>query len=204
MSAVAQLNLKPKVVSSTTDPVFIDAIEFTPTATKAEIVTTEEKKVPEQTISSTSPVTTSSNIEACSALQFKYAILLDVNVEEITNAPLLQFIEEWWGTRYAYGGSTKDGIDCSAFSGTLVSTLYNISLPRTAREQYEACEKIATEELKEGDLVFFNTRGGVSHVGVYLRNNCFVHSSTTGGVMISSLTEDYYAKRFVGAGRYMY
>jgi murein DD-endopeptidase / murein LD-carboxypeptidase len=56
--------------------------------------------------------------------------------------------------------------------------------------------------LKEGDLVFFNTTGGVSHVGVYLQNNKFVHASTSGGVMISDLDESYWAKRFIGIGRY--
>jgi lipoprotein Spr len=60
---------------------------------------------------------------------------------------------------------------------------------------------VANEDLQEGDLVFFNTRGGISHVGLYLGNNYFVHSSTSGGVTISSLTDDYYSKKFLSGGR---
>ena len=75
------------------------------------------------------------------------------------------------------------------------------SLPRTAREQYRQCEHISKDDLLEGDLVFFNTHGGVSHVGVYLANGRFVHSSSSQGVMISSLSDHYFSRRFIGAGR---
>lgn len=140
-------------------------------------------------------------IEKCTSLQFKYAMLLDVEVETLTNFTLLNFIDEWWATRYRYGGTDKSGIDCSSFTGKLQQEVYNNSMPRTAREQYQVCEKINKEDLQEGDLVFFNTRGGISHVGVYMGNNCFVHSSTNSGVTISSLTDDYYSKRFISGGR---
>ena len=73
-------------------------------------------------------------------------------------------------------------------------------MPRTARQQYDATDHISKDELKEGDLVFFNTRGGVSHVGVYLENNYFVEASSH-GVKISSLDDHYYAKRFICGGR---
>jgi lipoprotein Spr len=99
------------------------------------------------------------------------------------------------------GGTTKKGIDCSAFSGTLLSSVYSFDVPRTAREQYKICQIINQDELMAGDLVFFNTRGGVSHVGVYLTDNNFVHSSSSQGVMISSLTDNYYAKKFISGGR---
>lgn len=140
-------------------------------------------------------------IENCSAVQFKYAQLLNVEVESITNYTLFNFIEDWWGTKYRYGGATKKGIDCSAFSGTLLHTVYGFVAARTAREQYELSEKIDKENLQEGDLVFFNTKRGVSHVGVYLRNGYFAHASTGQGVTISSLDETYYSKRFLGGGR---
>lgn len=145
----------------------------------------------------------SGNIENSSALQFKYAIMLGEEVEALSNTSLLQFIDEWYGTRYRYGGSTRDGIDCSGFSCLLMSSVFGKKLSRTAREQFEECQKIPREALQEGDLVFFNTRGGVSHVGVYLTNNKFVHASTSSGVVISDLDEEYYRKRFVGAGRLM-
>lgn len=139
--------------------------------------------------------------EACNKIQFKYSQLLDIEIESISNISLFAFIEEWWSTAYRYGGTTKKGIDCSALTGLLLSTVYSIAVPRTAREQYAASEKITREEMQEGDLVFFNTRGGVSHVGVYIANDYFVHASTTNGVTISSLDDAYYSKRFIGAGR---
>ncbi len=142
-----------------------------------------------------------SDIEDCSPIQFKYAQLLNMEVESITNFTLYNFIEEWWGTNYKYGGATTKGIDCSAYSGTLLNSVYGFVAARTAREQYELCEKIDRESLQEGDLVFFNTRRGVSHVGVYLRNGYFTHASTGLGVTISSLDEKYYDKKFIGGGR---
>jgi hypothetical protein len=145
--------------------------------------------------------TTSVNIENGTELQFKYAILLDEPVEKQTNLFLLQFIDDWFGTRYQYGGSTKAGVDCSAFVCALENSVYGKTLPRTSREQFDQSQKIGTIYLQQGDLVFFNTRGGVSHVGVYLSNNKFVHASTSSGVTISDLDEEYYKRRFVGAGR---
>lgn len=133
--------------------------------------------------------------------QFKYAIQLDVTVETLTNTSLYNFIDEWWQAPYRLGGTTKKGIDCSAFVQTLMLGAFAIQLPRTVREQKAMSAKIAAEELHEGDLVFFNTRRGVSHVGVYLHNNKFVHASTSGGVMISDLNEEYWRRKFLGAGR---
>ncbi|MBL0358800.1 MAG: C40 family peptidase [Chitinophagaceae bacterium] len=146
-------------------------------------------------------ISTNTSIEKCSSLQFKYALLMDVEVEAVSNFTLYSFIEDWWATRYRYGGSSRDGIDCSAFTGKLTQEVYHATLPRTARDQFQACDMVANEDLQEGDLVFFNTRGGISHVGLYLGNNYFVHSSTSYGVTISSLTDDYYSRKFLGGGR---
>ncbi|MCO6497286.1 MAG: C40 family peptidase [Chitinophagaceae bacterium] len=140
-------------------------------------------------------------IESLSSLQFKYAMMLNVNVESLKNVALLGFIDDWFGTRYRYGGTTKKGIDCSALTGSLLAGVYGLSVPRTAREQYKVVEHIKKEDLKEGDLVFFNTKGYVSHVGLYLENGYFLHASTKKGVTISSLDEDYYARTFISGGR---
>ena len=79
--------------------------------------------------------------------------------------------------------------------------VFSLQLPRTAREQKAITTWIPMSDLREGDLVFFNTRGSVSHVGVYLHNNKFVHASTSGGVMISDLNETYWSRKLIGAGR---
>src|SRR5438270_9566784 len=82
----------------------------------------------------------------------------------------------------------------------LFTSVYGISLPRTAKMQYDLARHISRTELKEGDLLFFNTRGGVSHVGMYLTNNKFVHASVR-GVTISDMFDPYYTARLIGVGR---
>lgn len=143
----------------------------------------------------------SSAIEGCSSLQFKYAQLMNIEVEAVSNVALYGAINDWWATRYRYGGTSKNGIDCSAYTGSILKEAYGVIVPRMARDQYAACEKITRENLQEGDLVFFNTRGGISHVGLYLGNGFFTHSSVHSGVTISSLNESYYSKKYIGGGR---
>lgn len=143
-----------------------------------------------------------SNIEKADWIQLKYAIVMDAAVETVTNLDLFKKIDEWWGTKYCMGGSTKSCIDCSAFTSVIMRDIYGINLPRTAQEQYNQSEHIALEDLKEGDLVFFHTQGrSISHVGVYLVNNKFLQASTSGGVTITDLNDKYWQLRFKGAGR---
>jgi lipoprotein Spr len=135
-------------------------------------------------------------------LQLKYALILNAQPENLTNTNLLKLIDEWWGTRYSLGGNTKDGIDCSAFTQVILSNVYGVSLPRTSGEQYKASEHIEDDQLQEGDLVFFRTSGrAISHVGIYLMNNKFVHASTSQGVMVSDLNENYWKNKYQGGGR---
>ncbi len=143
----------------------------------------------------------STDIEKSHDLQFKYAILMEKPVESVTNERLISFLEDWYGTPYRYGGEGRNGIDCSAFSAMLMDSVYGFRLPRTARSQYSACVRIKKEQLQQGDLVFFNTTGGISHVGVYLDNNKFVHASASSGVMISDLNDSYFRRRYIGAAR---
>jgi lipoprotein Spr len=137
-------------------------------------------------------------------LQFKYAILTNSPVEQLNNPRLLLFMDQWYGVPYHYGGKGKDGIDCSAFTCQLVSEVYNVKqLPRISADQYKVTRRISKKDLREGDLVFFHTLGKghkVTHVGVYLYNNRFVHASVS-GVQISDLGEGYYMHHYVGAGR---
>jgi len=127
---------------------------------------------------------------------------LGLSAKEIKNNKLYAFINDWYGVPYKYGGCQKSGVDCSCFTDNLFENVYGKKLGRTAGEIYKACEKINLEKLKEGDLVFFITNGkSISHVGVYLRNNKFVHSSTSKGVVISDLNETYYKKCFYAAAK---
>ena len=142
------------------------------------------------------------DIERANWLQLKYAIMLDATVEKLSNVGLLKLIDEWWGTRYCMGGTSKECIDCSAFVQVVISGTYNVTVPRTAQEQYNTGNKIGMEELQEGDLVFFHTSGRtISHVGIYMLNNKFVHASTSGGVMFNDLNDSYWREKFRGATR---
>lgn len=145
--------------------------------------------------------TSSASIEKANAIQFKYSVLLNTEVEKVKNITTFQYIDGWLGTRYCMGGTTKRCIDCSAFTQSFYSALYNTTIPRTARNQYSAAQRVSKKELQEGDLVFFNTRGGISHVGVYLQNNKFVHATSSKGIMISDLSDSYWSKRYVAAGK---
>lgn len=145
--------------------------------------------------------TLGSALENFVPVQFKYAILLNQSVEKLTNLVLYRNIDDWYGTRYRYGGQSARGIDCSAFMQVLGQYTYGWKLPRTAREQFKLMTPIRREDLREGDFVFFNTTGGISHVGMYLQNNKFIHSSSSQGVSVGDLNSQYWSRRFLGARR---
>lgn len=124
--------------------------------------------------------------------------------EGIKRSPVLYgFIEDWYGTPYRMGGTTKKSIDCSAFTRQLFSDVYGKSLDRTAAMQFMMTRRIFDkEDLKEGDLVFFSIKTKrISHVGVYLGGGKFVHASSSRGVIISELNQDYWARYYSGGGR---
>jgi len=163
---------------------------------QTQVITVEAKQLTEIAASRTNVV------ESASSVQLKYAVLLNTEVESLPNKVLLESVDTWYGVRYRRGGNGISGIDCSGFTVAVYAAAYGINLPRVSKEQYRICHKISTTELKEGDLLFFNTRGsGVSHVGVYLGNNKFIHATVSKGVMVNGLFEPYYLKRFIGAGR---
>ena len=112
--------------------------------------------------------------------------------------------ERYLGVTYVFGGTTPSGLDCSGLVYVVYQEL-GLQLPRTSRLQYQVGAEVAREDLREGDLVFFNTTGqGVSHVGIYLSNGDFINAaSNPGKVMISNLSESYWDKRYLGARRVM-
>ena len=130
--------------------------------------------------------------------------ILNVSEKNIDNKKLYQFIIDWYGTPYKFGGLTNNGIDCSGFTNILFKEIYKIQLPRTSKDIAEKINRKYTKDLKEGDLVFFSfgKSGTINHVGVYLQNNRFVHASTSKGVIISNLTEPYYDDYLVKCGEF--
>ena len=142
------------------------------------------------------------DIEQIMPSAFRYSLLLDIEVEAIKNQRLFEYITRWWATPYRIGGNSFDGIDCSGFVSGITLETFQKKLPRTSKEQADFCTPIKIEEIQEGDLVFFHTRRGVvSHVGMYLANNKFIHASTSVGVTISDLNETYWKNRLGKIGR---
>lgn len=115
---------------------------------------------------------------------------------------LLEEARRWMGTSYRYGGSTRSGVDCSGLTSQIFVNALQIKLPRSSAQQSEYCRRIDRSELMEGDLVFFRTGSkGVSHVGMYVGDGRIIHSSTSRGVIVSSLDESYYRRTYHSSGR---
>jgi hypothetical protein len=116
---------------------------------------------------------------------------------------LFRSIENWFGTQYVYGGKSKKGTDCSGFVAQVYKEVFDINLPRSVREQRKL-GKLVTNNLQPGDLLFFKINDTVSHVGIYVFDNKFIHAASQGpsiGVTKSSLKEKYYKTRYAFAKR---
>lgn len=119
---------------------------------------------------------------------------------EIKSALLSEY-SQWKGTRYRWGGSSHKGVDCSALMQHIFSASLHKYLPRTTFEQIKNGMRVGKGELKAGDLVFFHTKPGVRHVGVYLGNSEFMHASSSKGVTISSLSNRFWETHYETARR---
>ena len=123
-------------------------------------------------------------------------------VPDIFNPSLYDTISEWLGTPYCYSGKNEKGIDCSGFVNMIYRSVYGILLNENSAELYKSSHRLSIKKLREGDLVFFKiNHRKVSHVGLYLGEHKFAHSSTSSGVIISDLDEPYYKKHYAGGGR---
>lgn len=127
---------------------------------------------------------------------------IDINLED--NHKLYMEATDWIGTPYRAGGDSKRGTDCSGLAYQVFRKVYHTQLPRNTEDLKDKSDKVAKRNLREGDLVFFTSsrsRKKVAHVGIYLKDGKFIHASTSKGVIVSSLNEDYYTKHWISGGR---
>ncbi|MBI3188101.1 MAG: C40 family peptidase [Gammaproteobacteria bacterium] len=116
------------------------------------------------------------------------------NVE--INTKLMAQYQEWRGIPYRHGGLSKRGIDCSGFVYLTYRNKFGINLPRSTEQQSQIGIQVDPRAIRAGDLVFFNSLFTDTHVGIYLGNRKFLHASTSQGVMISNMDNDYWRDKF--------
>lgn len=128
---------------------------------------------------------------------------LGIELEKKYDYVLIKEVISWLGVPYKYGGSSKEGVDCSGFVQQVYGVVYQIKTARSANGIFEETKRISKHQLKQGELVFFkiNTEH-VGHVGIFLQESYFIHASSSKGVMVSSLETDYWKKYFVGGGKH--
>lgn len=118
---------------------------------------------------------------------------------------LLKYAKSYLGVKYLWGGITKSGLDCSGFTLNVFREL-GIEIPRVSRDQHANSRKISEKDAKVGDLVFFKTtnKNVISHVGIYLGNNRFIHASSKGKKVQINELKGYYREKLSGFGTYLY
>lgn len=110
----------------------------------------------------------------------------------------------WLGAKYRYGGLTKKGVDCSGLVYNLYKEAYRKKVPSSTSALTKKAKKISKKDLRPGDLLFFattNKRKKISHVGIYLKDGYFIHASSSRGVVVNHISENYYKKNWVRNGR---
>ena len=132
------------------------------------------------------------------------SILLGVDINMEDNHKLYLESAEWIGVPYRGGGDSKRGTDCSGLTYQIYRKVYRMQVPRNSEDLRKESTKVAKRNLREGDLVFFSSsrsKKKVAHVGIYLKSGKFIHSSTSRGVIVSRLNEDYYLRHWISGGR---
>ncbi len=127
---------------------------------------------------------------------------MGVNFSGTEDKALIKASSSWMGVPYRYGGEEKTGVDCSGFVLNVFKEAYGITLPRTSAAMSKQVRRVRKDKLQCGDLLFFTVKDRrVSHVGIYMADNKFVHSSSSYGVSVADLGDTYWSKYFAGAGR---
>lgn len=136
---------------------------------------------------------------ACSGLNhYSMNYKGQINDPIMAMAMLSEQQQEWAGTPYVLGGQSRKGVDCSGFVQKTFFDRFNIRLPRTTTEQANHGRQVRKEDIQTGDLVFFKTGRGPNgyHVGIYVKEDKFLHASTKGGVVCSSMNSPFWSKTF--------
>ena len=139
-------------------------------------------------------------VDTAAVIQFfsKYGYSLT----DSSHFPLYAQIYKLKDIPYRYSGRSEAGLDCSGFTIKVFNKVFNHQLSGGSKDIFQNTKTIKEEHLQEGDLVFFRIKKGViSHVGIYLGNNKFAHTTTHAGVMVNDLDEPYYKKTFYKATR---
>jgi len=114
---------------------------------------------------------------------------------------MLAHYKQWKGVKYREGGMSKQGVDCSGYVYLAYKNSLNKKIPRTTKLLSQSGQLIRSTQMKPGDLVFFKTGFKVRHVGIYIKDNQFMHASSSRGVMISRLSNPYWSDAFWMARR---
>lgn len=133
------------------------------------------------------------------------SVRLSIDIDMKDNHALYVESSNWMGVPYRNGGTTRQGVDCSGLTSAIYKKVYRKNLERSSDEQRKKdCRKVNKRKLKEGDLVFFHNgrkKKHATHVGIYLKEDKFIHASTSRGVSIGNLNEDYWEKHWLSGGR---
>ncbi len=105
-------------------------------------------------------------------------------------------VRQWEGTPHQWGGTSRNGIDCSGFVMVIYKTLFNIRLPRSTKHQIRIGTQIRQNQLRAGDLIFFMSSENMRHVGIYLSKGEFAHTSGSNSVMISCMDDCYWRNTY--------
>lgn len=145
-------------------------------------------------------------ITGCSSPAPRYDTRYQKKYEHpVSNNPIVNELHEqykkWHHTPYKYGGVCLDGVDCSGLVERIYLDGFGLKLPRTTNKQMHLGKWVSRSKLKPGDLIFFKTGVTRRHVGIYFGGNTFLHASTHYGVIISSLSNPYWRKRYYTARR---
>lgn len=124
--------------------------------------------------------------------------------ESASAKALIREAESWLGTPYKYGGTDRDGVDCSGLVLRVYKDALGIGLPRNSRAQRDFCPWVASDALYPGDLLFFSSdsnRDRVTHVGIFVGDNRMIHASSSSGVIVTDITSSYYKRNYMGGGQ---